>query len=423
MILRARLILPISAPPIEDGALVIRKGRIVAVGRWSDLRNAQKGRPTDAGEAIILPGFVNAHCHLDYTDMGGLLPPPRLFPDWIKGLVALKASWSYSEYAASWLHGARMLLESGVTTVADIEAVPELLPEVWAATPLRIFSFLELLNVKEWLRAGAIVRQAEDQGMQLARKAPKNRCWIGLSPHAPYTTSPDLIRAVAAAARKHGWLLTTHLAESREEFDMFARGAGPLHNWLAPQRGGVPVCGSPTRYIASAGLPGPDLIAAHANYLAPGDARLLGDHGVSVAHCPRCHAYMGHERFPLQELASNGVNVCLGTDSLASVRRQGKQRLALDFPAELRQLASREPGLSAAQILRMATWNGARALRREEDVGHLATGTFADLITIPHQGPTREAEEAVINHRGPVASCMIGGRWVFPARFPRHVSP
>ena len=98
----------------------------------------------DLGDVILLPGLVNAHCHLDYTDMAGLLPPPKTFTDWLHLMISAKAQWRYAEYARSWLNGARMLLQTGTTTVADIEVVPDLLPEVWDATPLRVFSFLKL---------------------------------------------------------------------------------------------------------------------------------------------------------------------------------------------------------------------------------------------------------------------------------------
>src|SRR5947208_3498884 len=134
--LRARVVLPVVGSPIDDGAVVLEGPRIVGVASWKALRDQSTARTLDLGDVILMPGLINAHCHLDYTDMAGLLPPPKSFSDWIKGILALKAHWTYSDYALSWLHGARMLLHHGITTVADIEAVPELLPEVRLATPL-----------------------------------------------------------------------------------------------------------------------------------------------------------------------------------------------------------------------------------------------------------------------------------------------
>src|SRR5687767_7548203 len=139
MILRARLVLPMHGPVIEDGAVSISGSRISAVGKRTVLQ-VTSDDTTDLGDVVLLPGLINAHCHLDYTNMAGKISPPRSFADWIKTIVALKAEWSYTEFAESWVRGAAMLLRGGVTTVADVEAVPELLPEMWHATPLRVIS-------------------------------------------------------------------------------------------------------------------------------------------------------------------------------------------------------------------------------------------------------------------------------------------
>src|SRR5580658_10279129 len=159
MLLRARIVLPISTPPIENGAVLLSQNRVAAIGSWRDLAPGAHEPALDLGPVILLPGLVNAHCHLDYTEMTGL-PPQKQFPDWIKGLLALKAGASYTEYAQAWLRGANMLKRTGTTTVADIEAVPELLPEVWSSTPLRVFSFLEMTGVKSKRKPSEILREA-----------------------------------------------------------------------------------------------------------------------------------------------------------------------------------------------------------------------------------------------------------------------
>ncbi|HWH72121.1 MAG TPA: hypothetical protein VNT26_22350, partial [Candidatus Sulfotelmatobacter sp.] len=113
MILRARVVLPVSHPAIRDGAVLVNKNRILAVGRWSELGHDASQKVVDLGEVILMPGLVNAHCHLDYTHMAGQLPPPKVFSDWLKLITATKASWNFSDYADSWLSGARMLLRTG----------------------------------------------------------------------------------------------------------------------------------------------------------------------------------------------------------------------------------------------------------------------------------------------------------------------
>src|SRR5436190_17640260 len=159
MILRARTVLPLARPPIENGAVSIQGDRIVSVGAWSDLAAGAR-EVKDLGEVILLPGLINAHCHLDYTDMAGLISPPKVFSEWVKTIVALKAGWGYTEFAQSWLRGARMLLRTGTTTVLDVEAVPELLPDLWHATPLRVISFRELINLKGGPVAAGAVQDA-----------------------------------------------------------------------------------------------------------------------------------------------------------------------------------------------------------------------------------------------------------------------
>ena len=196
MILRSRILLPISAPPVADGAVLILGDRIRFAGAWADLRPHVSEPPTDLGEGVLLPGLINAHCHLDYTDMAGQLPPPKNFTDWIGQITAAKEGWNHSDYARSWQRGAHMLLHSGTTTVGDIEARPELLPESWDATPLRVVSFLEMTGV----RAGRAPREILEETAATLSGLSHSRCSAGLSPHAPYSTPPGLLRLSAALA-------------------------------------------------------------------------------------------------------------------------------------------------------------------------------------------------------------------------------
>jgi aminodeoxyfutalosine deaminase len=414
VILRARIILPVSQPPIENGAIVISGNKIRAVGSWEDLKSGVDEKILDLGEVILLPGLVNAHCHLDYTDMAGELPPPKTFTDWIPLITAAKTAWSYSEYAHSWLHGAHMLLKTGTTTVADIEAMPDLLPEVWDATPLRVFSFLEMTGIRAKRDPKEILREAVAKIDSLTHA----RCSASLSPHAPYSTLPELLRLTAGLARKKKWRITTHIAESEEEFEMFTRARGKMFDWLKRNERDNADCGlgSPVKHFARHKMLGENLIAAHVNLLAHGDARLLGKHRVHVVHCPRSHAYFRHPPFLRERLANAGVNLCLGTDSLATTRKTGRQKPELSMFEEMRQLADNDKNISPQEILQMATLNGARALGLAGEVGELSKNASADLIAIPFDGKIADACEAVPNHSGNVNASMIDGRWAIPPR-------
>ena len=409
MLLRARIVVPVVGPPLENGAVRVLASRLTFVGPWRDA-SPEGGEPqADLGEVILLPGLVNAHCHLDYTRMAGRLPPQRRFTDWIKLITAEKGGLSYADFAAAWLEGARQLLESGTTTVADIEAVPELLPEVWSASPLRVFSFLEMTGVKSRRNPAAILAEVEARILSLS----PTRVGLGPSPHAPYSTTPRLLDLVAAASQRHRWLVCSHVAESAEEFEMFTSGRGMMFDWLARNERDNSDCGlgTPVQHLARHGLINRRFLAVHANYLLPADIEILASAGVSVVHCPRSHAYFQHAAFPLEALVAAGVNVCLGTDSLATTLLERGKTPRLDMFAEMRQFSRAYPGIPADTILRLATVQGAKALHLAGQVGELSPGALADLVAIPATSRLPDCGEAILNHTGPLAAGMIDGRW------------
>lgn len=407
MLLRARIILPISSPPIENGVVRVEEDRFQAFGEWGEIA-PNFGEPVqDLGEVILLPGLINAHCHLDYTDMAGQIPPQKTFADWIKAMVALKAAWSYSDFARSWGNGARMLLTSGVTMVADVEAVPELLPEAWSLTPMRVISFREVISLKRTLESDFQLAQAAAQWSVLSHPTGQ----AGLSPHAPYTTHSEVLRWAWRAAQSKDWLLTTHVAESREELEMFHRGSGPMFDWLKTQRD-MSDCGhgSPIQHLERSGYLSPRLIAVHANYLEPGDAALLARRGTHVVHCPRSHAYFGHAPFPYDELVNAGVNICLGTDSMATVKRERNRAPELSLFAEMRAFAAAFPSVSPEAIVEMVTLNPAAALGRCGEFGHIALNAFADLIAIDYSGSLKDAWSAFLQPELKIVATMINGK-------------
>ena len=195
---------------------------------------------------------------------------------------------------------------------------------------------------------------------------------------------------------------------------MFRYGHGAMFDWLKGQRD-MSDCGrgSPVQHLERCGYLGANVLAVHANHLDRRDASVLAANGVSVVHCPRSHDYFRHLKFPRQELEKAGVNVCLGTDSLASVRKESGRAPKLSLLAEMQALARAASELPPETILRMATVNGARALGREGALGEIVPGAVADLIALPWGGEKRDVFEAIVHHRGEVAASMIGGEWAF----------
>ena len=393
-----------------DGLVLIDRGVIAAVGQRKSVALPRDCPVQDLGERLLLPGFVNPHCHLDYTDMAGQIPPAKTFPEWINAILALKAEWGYSEYALSWLAGARMLLRSGTTTVGDIEAVPELLPQVWASTPMRVISFLEMTGVRGRREPETVLREA----LEVISALPLDHCCAMLGPHAPYSTSSVLLRLAAQVAHSHQWPLTIHLSESAEEFEMFMHGKGVMFDWLRRNQRNMSDCGlgSPVQHLERLGVLGSNLLAVHVNYLAHGDAETLAKRRVSVVHCPRSHHYFRHARFPFDELDALGINICLGTDSLATVWRIPGHRPTLSMFAEMQAFASSSPGVSPALILKMATLNGARALGLAGKVGEITEGAAADLIAMPFHGDSAGACASIVHERNDPDGVMIAGRWM-----------
>jgi cytosine/adenosine deaminase-related metal-dependent hydrolase len=357
-----------------------------------------------------MPGLVNAHCHLDYTGMAGMIPPASsaAFPDWIKSILSLKAHWSYTEFAASWVKGAKQLVDSGCTTVFDIEAVPELLPEAWDSTPLRITSFLEMTGVRSGHQPERIMGDTIQQMKRIGENA---RCRTALSPHALYSTPPALLQLLAEKMRAENIPVAMHIAESEAEWEMYQNARGPLYDWLKTQRP-MDDCGgrSPVQRAREMGLLQPNLLAIHCNYLAPGDAELLAKTQVTVVHCPRSHAYFKHAPFPYEELRAAGVNIVFGTDSLASTSAEKNRPLTLDIWEEMRQFAKVHPGVTPEAIIAMGTTNGGAAIKPGA-IG-LGTGAAADIISISYSDSPAEMIETIYRGQSPIRSRWINGEQV-----------
>ena len=372
MLYLADVVLPITSPPLIRGAVRVEGPEIVAVGPASEL-TAQPGEPViDLGASTLLPGLINAHCHLDFTRFKGAISA-RSFTEWIKMINALRRSLTTRDYIESISDGFEMLAQGGVTTVANIEAFPELLPHL-PVPPLRTWWFLELIDVRSRIAGDETLLGA----LSFFEKHPEWLGGFGLSPHAPYTASVDLYRLARTCGEKYGMLSTTHIAESVEEHEMFSHARGPLHDFLASLGRDNSDCGhgSALSHLVDHGVIGSNWIIAHLNYLQDYDYELLAQSGASVVHCPKCHTYFGHAPFPLKTLRKYGVNVCLGTDSLASNNK-------LDMRSEMRE-AQMLHGLDSRDVLEMVLLNGARALGQAGKLGQISPGSIADLVSFPH---------------------------------------
>src|SRR5213594_3439628 len=389
MILRARVVVTMDGAPIENGAVAISGNRIIDVGKFPEVtatRNA--GEIVDLGEQALLPELINAHCHLDYTCLRGKIPPQKSFADWIRAINAEKATLSPKDYLASINEGFAEAKGFGTTTIANLTAFPELIPKISA--PIHTWWFAELIDVRAPDRAGEIV--------ELAIESLKSAHNWGLAPHALFTASKKLYRRCEEIAQRNDILLTTHLAESQEEMEMFHDASGPLYEFLKSIGRPINDCGRKTplaRFLDLIGRGGSpnrpraievnrlylSWIVAHLNELIESDFDSLErlETRFHVVHSPRSHDYFKHSRFPFEKLRALGFNICLGTDSLASNEN-------LSLFAEMRAFQKEFPGVPPEEVLRMVTVNPARALRQENALGRIRRGCRADLISIPCSG-------------------------------------
>ena len=403
MILRARHLLTMDRPPQEDGGVVLEQGRVVAAGAYREIRAEFSGRELiDLGEQVLLPGLINAHCHLDYTGLRGAIPPQESFTRWIGCINTLKRGLREEDYVQAIGDGFTELKRWGTTTVCNLAAFPDLLPKL-PPPPIRTWWFPEMLDLRE--PASGLVTAALE-AVETVQNRPGWLGEFGLSPHAPYTASPGLYRLCADAAGQRGMPLTTHIAESADEEAMFRDGAGELFALLEKVGRSMGDCGRGSSFSSAVrnGLIGPGWLLTHANELDEADfewiARTPGWHFV---HCPRSHHYFGHRPFPWRRLRELGATISLGTDSLASNED-------LSLFAELQAAQKSAPWLTSENLLETVTTQPARALGKRGELGVIAPGAHADLIALPFAGPSHEIYDALVANCSPIEWMMLDGK-------------
>jgi 5-methylthioadenosine/S-adenosylhomocysteine deaminase len=385
-VLSADWVVPVERPPIEGGAVVVEHGRIVAVGSAAEL-----GSTVHYRDAVIVPGFVNAHTHLEYAVYGGFGDGLGDFAEWISLHVQRKARIGWDEFVDIARLGAAQCLASGVTTVGDC-SYSGAAAVACAELGLRAIVYLEVFGVDVGLGLERFARIRDR-----AAAAFSDRVRPGVSPHAPYSVSLDLYVACAEL----GLPIATHISESESEVVYLTTGEGAwgaYRDLLAPLPGQTG-----TRLLAANGLLGPQVVAAHCVWVDEGEIELLAATRTGVAHCPRSNAALGCGVAPLSELRAAGVQVGIGTDSPASAP-------SLDFFEELRAAllsararARRPDALTAAESLELATLGSARALGLDREIGSLVPGKRADLTVVSLAGsPFLPVED-------PAAAVVFGG--------------
>ena len=392
---RARWIFPGDQPPLAGGTFSVADGCIASVdppGRCQP--------DVDLGNVAVLPGLANAHTHLDLSALRGRLPAPAGFTDWLRAIVAYRRDSSPTEWQEAIGDGVAESLLGGTTLLGDISGGGFSAP-VLAASPLRSTVFHEIIGLTK-PRARQTWREAASW---LHTHPSGSNCQLGISPHAPFSVRHGLWRL----ASRRGVPLAIHWAETREEDQLLTNHSGPLRSFLEEI----------AAWDAEGLAEGRDwierqlgrvrrIVFVHGNYLdSERVSSALRRPGMAIVYCPRTHAYFGHSPHPFLQLLAAGVNVALGTDSLAS-------NPDLSILEEMRFLWRIYRGqLSGEQLLRMGTLNGAVALGFEAATGSLTTGKSADWITVPlGNGLEDDPYETIFASRLPVRDVHISGHAV-----------
>jgi cytosine/adenosine deaminase-related metal-dependent hydrolase len=383
--LSADWVIPVEGPPIRDGAVAIEHGRVAAVGTVDELGEGERHH-----DAVIIPGFVNAHSHLEYAVYGGF-GDGLSFAPWILLHIERKARIGVGEMEAIARVGAMECLRSGITTIGDC-SFSGAAATACSELGLRAIVYLEVFGTD----AAPLVGRFAENRKRIAGGLSETVV-LGVSPHAPYTCSPELY----AACLELGLPVATHLNESADELRWLQDGSGPWEAFASELP--PPIGESGILSLARHGLLTPQLVAAHCVKLDAEEIALLAEHDVAVVHCPRSNAALGCGIAPLASLRAAGLRIGLGTDSPASAPSFDmfeEVRAAL-FSARAREESPE--ALTAAEALELATLGGAKALGIADQTGSIVVGKQADVAVLSL------ANSPFLPWEDPITATVLGG--------------
>ena len=379
----ARWVLPVAAPPIEDGAVAVEGQHIVGVGRRAEIvQRFPEFCVVLLGEAVILPGLVNTHTHLELTALRGYLEneEPDFFA-WLRKLTLARLERMTPDdirVSATW--GACEAARAGITCVGD-------------ASDSAMMSMLALRDVG--LRGvvyqesfGPDARLANENFEKLKSKVDELRgvenelVRAGVSPHSPYTVCAPQLEMIAELAHAERLPVMMHAAESEAEDQLLRVGWGPFAEGLARRsiEWQAPAV-STIQYLKQIGILDTRPLLAHCIRVDDADIETLRSSGATVAHCPKSNAKLGHGRAPFAKFLDAGIAVGLGSDSVAS-----NNTCDILEEARFATLVSRAAGMriTAEDALKAATFGGAL---REGAPADLAVVSLTGVHQLPRYDP------------------------------------
>jgi len=398
--IRAGRVHPVTAPSLEDGAVLVdANGRIAAVGPNGHVPAPAGVAALHFPDAELMPGLVNCHTHLELTHLGGGAQHDEPeFLNWIRRIRELKETTSAEGFSDAAVAGIRDCWARGVTCIAETGstgAVMRALHDLGG----RGIVYQEVFGPDPAQCSGTMAEL--ESTIRVLRRLETAQLRLGVSPHAPYTVSAPLYEAVAQLARVEQLPIAVHVAESKEETAFVRDGDGPFAAALRARGIGVDARrASPIAYLMQRGVIKSGTLCIHGVQVDEADVELLRVLRASVAHCPRSNAAHRHGRLPMALLRKAGVPVGLGTDSVVSVGE-------LDLWAE-----AEAAGLTGDAALRALTIEGARALGWDSEIGSLEVGKAADLAVFTRTVPYRPLPSPT------VVLTVVSGRIVHRAGSP-----
>jgi cytosine/adenosine deaminase-related metal-dependent hydrolase len=400
LIYSARWLLPISSPPIDKGAIAIEGQAIMAVGPLSEVEAAFPDAPvTHYRDSAILPGFVNAHSHLELTVMRGFLENEESdFFAWLRKLTIARLAMTNEDLFMSSVCGAIEAARAGITCLGDSSSFAVQSMRALKEIGLRSIVYQESFGPDARLATENFARLRDQISDMLTLQTPEVRA--GVSPHAPYTVSGPQLELISRLAIDESLPLMMHAAESESERSFMTEGTGPFAEglqkrgieWRAP---GV----STIQYLGRHGVLDTRPLLAHCINVDEADLELIKDERAGVAHCPKSNAKLRHGRAPFRQFIKAGINVGLGSDSVASNNTCDILEEAR-FATLLTRLDREADSIEAEKALYAATLGGARAMGLDDRIGSLEEGKQADLAIVglgnAHQNPVSSPIDSLI---------------------------
>jgi cytosine/adenosine deaminase-related metal-dependent hydrolase len=393
----AKHLLPVASTPIQNGAVAVHEGRIVAVGRRKDVVKLHgSAEVRDLGDTVIIPGLVNAHTHLELSFMNGEPPAGGAFMTWLADLVTRRPGIDAGVAREAAAGAVASMVSRGTVAVGDVAN------DAWAAPLLArsgLFgiAFHELFGFRsadaESILASAAARLTAIDGDPDVAGA-RGRLLTILTPHAAHTTSNALLKALGGRAVASAEVLSIHVAESEEESQLLRDGTGPFKDFLIERGAWEPGWKAPgltpVEYLDRLGVLTPRTLAVHCIHIDHQDLTRLQSRGVTVVTCPRSNVWVGAGPPPAARFYGAGVPVAIGTDSLASAPTLN----LFDELAELHRIA---PAVAPSRLLDSATRVGAEALRMGADFGTLAPGKRAAIVAVDVPPGVNDVEEYLVS--------------------------